>query len=209
MRKIPATGPLTLGIDTSHYDGTIDWAKVQASGVKFAFMKATEGRSFKDKTYDINRALAKQVGILTGAYHFYRPNRPAIQQADFFCSVIGSCDGELPPVMDWETTDNVPVKDDVIAGMEFLIRVEEKLGRTPIIYTSPYFAEALRLHSGFEKYPLWIAHYGTKAPLVPYPWKNWTFWQQTDRGSIAGIPAQDEDVNVFNGTFEQLKALVL
>src|SRR5262245_40805002 len=36
-------GPNTLdGIDVSHYDGTIDWAKVKASGQAFAFIKATE-----------------------------------------------------------------------------------------------------------------------------------------------------------------------
>ena len=30
------------GIDISHWQGVIDWAKVAQSGVKFAFIKATE-----------------------------------------------------------------------------------------------------------------------------------------------------------------------
>ncbi|MGZ3426603.1 MAG: GH25 family lysozyme, partial [Polyangia bacterium] len=37
-----AKGPVVKGVDVSHYDGTIDWAKVHAAGIDFAFMKATE-----------------------------------------------------------------------------------------------------------------------------------------------------------------------
>ena len=39
----PPAGSLP-GIDVSHYQGTIDWAQVSASGVRFAIAKATDGR---------------------------------------------------------------------------------------------------------------------------------------------------------------------
>ena len=53
---------MLLGIDTSDCQGKIDWAKVKASGVSFAFCKATDGETFVSKTFkqnwnDINRDL--------------------------------------------------------------------------------------------------------------------------------------------------------
>jgi GH25 family lysozyme M1 (1,4-beta-N-acetylmuramidase) len=42
------------GVDISHYDGTIDWTKVKASGRAFAFAKATEGTTYTDPTFATN-----------------------------------------------------------------------------------------------------------------------------------------------------------
>tara|TARA_Y100001933_G_scaffold248756_1_gene283035 strand:+ start:378 stop:620 length:243 start_codon:yes stop_codon:yes gene_type:complete len=65
-----------FGIDVSHHQGAIDWAKVKAAGVHYCFMKATEGSTFKDKRFDFNWNQAKAHGIIRGAYHFFRPNAP-------------------------------------------------------------------------------------------------------------------------------------
>jgi lysozyme len=208
VKKCPSLGPTILGIDVSHHNGLIDWNLVKASGVKFAYLKATEGDSVLDKMYESNRERAKANGILVGAYHFFHPKHSPGQQATFFMDTVKSCEGELPPVLDWETTDNVPQRDDVLNAQMFLHLVETRFSKPPLIYSSPYFLDALRLHNGFAKYPLWIAHYGVGAPLIPYPWTNWTIWQRTEHGSIRGLPGINTDVDTFNGTFEQLKALV-
>ena len=40
---MPASEPSYLsGIDVSHYQGEVDWPAVAASGVRFAFIKATD-----------------------------------------------------------------------------------------------------------------------------------------------------------------------
>tara|TARA_B100000683_G_C12168523_1_gene423236 strand:+ start:363 stop:605 length:243 start_codon:yes stop_codon:yes gene_type:complete len=65
-----------FGIDVSHHQGAIDWAKVKAAGVHYCFMKSTEGSTFKDKRFDFNWNQAKAHGIIRGAYHFFRPNAP-------------------------------------------------------------------------------------------------------------------------------------
>src|SRR5512140_3609631 len=65
-------GPTTLeGVDVSHYDGTIDFAKVKQSGRVFAIMKATEGTSYVDATFATHWADAKAAGVVRGAYHFF------------------------------------------------------------------------------------------------------------------------------------------
>ena len=36
------------GIDVSHYQGSIDWAKVKAAGIRFVYVKASQGADFTD-----------------------------------------------------------------------------------------------------------------------------------------------------------------
>ena len=57
------------GIDVSKFQGDIDWNAVANSGVKFAWIKATEGGD-RDARFQANWEGAKAVGIPHGAYHF-------------------------------------------------------------------------------------------------------------------------------------------
>jgi len=57
----------------------------------------------------------------------------------------------------------------------------------------------------FNAYPYWIAHYYVDS--VRYEGK-WHFWQHTDVGTVPGIE-KEVDLNVFNGTLEELQALTL
>ena len=75
------------GIDVSHWQGTIDWAKVRAAGKRFAYIKASEHTSFVDDKYQTDRSRAKSAGLKVGAYHFARPNigtTDAYAEADHF-----------------------------------------------------------------------------------------------------------------------------
>ena len=55
------------GIDVSHWQGTISWPTVAASGKTFAFLKATQGTGYLDATYATNRSGANANGIPVGA----------------------------------------------------------------------------------------------------------------------------------------------
>ena len=45
------------GVDVSGWQGQVDWGAVQRSGRMFAFAKATEGATFVDRTFAVNRAV--------------------------------------------------------------------------------------------------------------------------------------------------------
>ena len=47
------------GIDVSYWDSGIDWPKVRATGQRYVFIKATEGDSYADPTFDDNWRGAK------------------------------------------------------------------------------------------------------------------------------------------------------
>jgi hypothetical protein len=54
--------------------------------------------------------------------------------------------------------------------------------------------------------PLWIAQYTTLCPDLTSPWNTWAFWQYSESGSVPGISG-GIDVDRFNGTFDELRAL--
>jgi lysozyme len=206
MKKIPAAGSITKGLDVSHFDKTINFDAVKTYR-DFVFAKCTEYRP--DDTYEHNRLAARKAGLLFGAYHFFHPRKDAKDQAELFLKNAKLEPGDLPPVLDWESTDNIPNITDRVRAKMWLDVVEAAYGKAPIIYGAPYFLQALNLDVTFTKYPLWVAHYGTTMPLVPDPWRVWSFWQHTSTGEVPGIPAPYEDLDVFNGPIENLRKLTI
>jgi len=204
----------TAGIDVSYYQENVDWAAVAASGIRYAFLKATEGAASVDRAFAKNRAKAAQAGLLRGAYHFFSPASSAQAQASLFLRTVGKLEpGDLPPVLDLEAPDHWagtahPERIGMIT--EWLDAVETALSVTPIVYLSPAFAaEILNNDPALVRHPVWLAHY-TEAvgPRVPKPWVSWTFWQHTHGGHIPGI-ATPVDLNWYNGSLEDLHSITV
>ncbi len=199
--------PRLTGIDVSHFQGHVDWAAVKAAGCAFAFAKATEGAGVGDPFFAANWAGMKAAGLMRGAYHFYRAEQDAAQQAAHFLSNVQFEAGDLPPVLDIEVNDGVTGAALVGGVQTWLDAVEPVAGATPIIYTNTPFWDA-HFNDQFSQYPLWIAHYGPAPSPLPVGWTVWTFWQYSQSLSIAGVggPA---DHDYFNGPLTQLQALAV
>lgn len=216
-KKRKAANTRLFGIDVSKYQGVIDWQRVKAAGVNYAFLKASEGSSLKDKSFVANRAGTKSSGIPSGGYHFFRPTVAVSTQISNFVSVIGSMQvGELPPVLDLEVPDswrNLSLNQRVKIVRQWLDGVETALGVRPIVYLSLSFAgDILGSQKWLQDYILWLAHY-TKAanPKTPEPWKSgpgWTFWQYSETGRVSGINDGLVDLNRFNGDAVALDKLL-
>ena len=193
------------GIDVSHHQATINWAAVKSTEkqefpIRFVFMKATEGGDYKDRRFDENFRRVGELGLIRGAYHFYNPNTDPIRQADFFISQAKLAKGDLAPVLDIERKprDKAQLQADL---KKFLQRLEQHYGAKPIIYTSYKYKTRYLDDPAFDTYPLWIAHYYVDALSYEGPWH---FWQHTDYGTVPGIDGS-VDLNVFNGTLDELK----
>ena len=198
------------GIDVSHWQGTIDWAKVRAAGKKFAYIKASEHTSFVDDKYQTNRSRAKSAGLKVGAYHFARPNigtTDAYAEADHFIETADWTSGELRPVLDLEDTGGLSSSALQTWVKAFLQRIYDRTGVRAVIYVSPAFwSNKMGNSTWFAKNGydvLWIAHWTTaKSPSVPaesWGGKSWTFWQYTSDGSVPGISGR-VDLDRYNGT---------
>lgn len=193
------------GIDISHWNeskvlkGTIDFRNEE-----FIIMKATEGVSFKDKYldryYDMLHGSSNgkpDKNKLYGFYHFARfdKNQPEAE-AKWFLSKVRHHAGEALFILDVEA-QNLKLKniDDLCKRFCDYIYKETKV-RT-MIYTSQSVCKRLKATHD-AGYPLWVAEYGVKTPKSVAPWSEWKIWQHTS------VPW---DKDVFNGTFDDFKAL--
>ncbi len=207
------------GIDVSHWQGTIDWTKVAAEGVRFAILKATEGRSWVDPTYAANVSGATANGIAVGAYHFATPSAQsgdAVEEADHFVQIARNSAGDVVPALDIEGTGGLTIAGLQSWVQEWLAEVQRKIGVRPMIYSSPGF---WRYAMGDTQWfadngyaILWVAHWGVHRPTVPandWGGRGWTYWQWTDCWHVNGISGcVDGDrfngINLVGGEIAQL-----
>ena len=194
------------GIDISHYQAEVDWDKVARQGISFAFMKATEGETLSDSTFSTNWSESQRVGIMRGAYHFFRPTTSALNQANKFMEHVELNPGDLPPVLDVEVTDGVSPTLLESRITLWLYVIERNYNVKPIIYSNlDFYYEHLK--GKFDKYPIWIARYNKEAPQLSLD-KDWTFWQYGNKGQLEGIDGY-VDFNVFNGSRLELEELTI
>lgn len=193
-----------VGIDVSHWQGTIDWDRMKASGVAFAFIKATQGTRIVDSQFERNWQEAGRVGIRRGAYHYYENDVSPEAQAAFFAEHAEA--GELPPAGDFEdeaeAAGNLPEQIG-----HFLEAVEEAFDQTPVVYTrASWWNDHVGHMPGSDRYPLWVAHYvgmndgapppADFRPALPRGWQAHWLWQWTDRGPGKDFGAESEGLDI-------------
>lgn len=207
--SVCAPGPVVKGIDVSYHQQAIDWAKVRAAGIEFAFIRASDGSTFQDPKFETYWAESRAAGIRHGAYQFFRPAEEALAQADLLLSKIGSKlePGDLPPVLDVEVTGN-QTPAQIQAQMRIWVdRVRGVLGREPIIYTPRNFW-ATNGSDAFASAPLWAVDVNqTGCPDIADAWPTWHFWQHSWTGRVDGITV-DVDQDLYNGDLASLDAFV-
>ena len=186
------------GIDVSKHNGVIDFDKVKDDDYQFVFIKASEGKTYRDDAFDRNYRGAREAGLKVGAYHFFRKNRTGSEQAGNLLGVIKGKTFDLPLVIDLE--------DDwgngaTVSRQVALERVMEMIG---ILNDKGYKVMIYTNLDGYNKYykdlladnDLWLCSF-TSPDLLPHlPHRIQQF---SHEGEVAGIEG-DVDLNVFRGS---------
>ena len=196
------------GIDVSKYQGLIDWDRVKGAGVRFAWIKASEGGDHADERFSENWANSRAAGVRRGAYHFVYWCRPWQEEMANFEQIAPVEPDSLPPVLDVEATPTSKTckrhlyRDEVLAEMrEMLQEMERHFHKKPVIYTTVDFYAGILQDHGLEDYPIWVR--STKYfPTVKYGDRRWHFWQYQSDGHIDGIEGK-VDRNAFFGSTKQ------
>ncbi len=206
MKQVCAKAAVTRGVDMYHGDAIRDINEVKTFA-NYAYLKAFEYTA--DSLFLSRWKAMKTAGIIRGAYDFFHPSRDPVLQAERFLKLITDLEpGDLPPSLDWESTDGIPSAKDRESAYAWLLHVEAATKKTPIIYGAPYFLnDVVQFDNRFARFPLWIAHYGVKCPLVPSPWKTWAFWQGSESSAVPGMSGAC-DTDVFNGDLGDLKNFI-
>ena len=211
----------TVGVDTSHWSGTIDFAKMYAAGARFWITKATDanktsGTQFEDSAFNNYCEAAFGFGkLLTGCYHWLQYSVDPTIAADFYLERYNRFDFDFPPVLDFEEPSVTNYSDYAWRAQVWCQRVEEKTGRKPIIYTAKWFTSKFKTAHllWMADYSLWVADYSTTSSLLGKPyympsniWDSWEIWQYTGSGDghAYGTSSAAADLNYFQGDYSEL-----
>lgn len=205
---------LNTVIDLSHFNQVTSFQAIHAAGVTGVIHKATDGRSFTDKTYESRRTQAIKAGLMWGSYHFGRTGN-VTAQVNHFLSVAKPHPNELL-VLDFERAEDKPATTMKLSEAEAFVKlVHQRTGRYPGLYSGESF---LREQLGSRPHPilsqcwLWVARYSHARPSVPPAFPTFTLWQYTDgtKGdaphTVPGV-AHPCDRDKFNGSAAGLRRL--
>ena len=197
--SLVSTGPGARihGVDISRWqhpnEKTINFTKMAESGVRFVFIKGSDGHDPADsqakKYLLLDRPAAQAAGLYTGFYHYaYLPDTTNTKQIVTdakaqaqkviwrLASIGGYTNQDLPVALDIENNcvrsisgvckKYMNKKYVTLWAQTWLDEVASKTNRKPMVYSYPQFLQTAMLRSAeLAKYPLWIAAYG-KDPAV-------------------------------------------
>ena len=193
------------GIDVSRYQEDIDWNKVAAAGVEYAFIRVgirgwgSAGRIALDEKFEQNIQGATAAGIKVGVYFFSQAvnEEEAAEEAEIVLEAISGYNVTYPIVFDVEKTseptgrmNQISVEERTRVARVFVDKIREA-GYTPMIYSNMEMWSVLIDMASFEDVEKWFAYYGTQL-YFPY---EYAVWQYSDKGRIDGITG-DVDLNI-------------
>lgn len=201
-------GPSTLsalgievlaGIDVSDYNRIFDWQAMYDHGVRWCYVKASEGTSHDQKKAHDHAKRARDVGMDVGFYHFSRPDTNIAQGMKDAQDEVGNLLDDLVGVPytlsfcnDMEKGDEKRDEYNVRWTIEFARELNRQIGHTPLLYTAYWFVSGWynddELKDVVKTHKLWLADYDKDAgnPAETAPWDEWTFLQWTGFGYIPG-----------------------
>lgn len=192
------------GADVSHYQGEINFDRLAEQGLKFVFIKATEGASHVDERFSENLARVQTSPLRYGFYHFFSYDSSGTDQANQFISHVPTLEDMLPPVIDVEFYGDYalhPAKPEAVrTELRAMIDVlAQHYGTQPILYCTRR-AWQLYIRDNYDDCDLWIRDVYFTPSDCP-----WTFWQYTDRAILDGYSGEESciDLNVFSGSTKE------
>ncbi len=201
--------PITNGIDVSQWQQDIDWEKVKADGIEFAFIRvgyrgSSQGTLNDDSYYKQNIEGALAAGIKVGVYMFSQAitEKEAKAEANYVLERIKEYDITFPVVLDYEFVNNgrlqtadLSKKKATNICLAFCETVKEA-GYTPMVYANPdMLNNYLNAKDISSEYLVWLANYTTQTSYTG----KYDYWQYSSDGSVDGIEGR-VDMNFFYGT---------
>lgn len=174
------------GIDISSHQGNIDWEKVgNDRNIRFVYIKATEGATYRSSHYQANLKGAQSQNILVGSYHYLTTTSSIQAQFDNFVREASPDEQDLIPMIDVEERGDWSRAQLIDSVSHFADLLEELYGVKPMIY-SPLDFYNKNLAPQMNKYPLYVGRYSNSRPAINWAGK-FTVWQFTPNGIIPGI----------------------
>lgn len=198
------------GIDVSKHQGNIDWTKVAADGVEFAFVRAglrgygTEGKLVEDETFEQNVTGALQAGLKVGVYFYSQAitEEEVLEEANLVLEKVKPYNIQLPIVYDVEKVSGGKGRANALSVEErthltaLFCQTIQDAGYKPMIYHNMEMSTLMLDLGQLEQYDKWFAYYNDDL-YYPYAYK---VWQYSEKGAVDGIN-EEVDLNIWFGDF--------
>lgn len=188
------------GIDVSKWQGTINWTKVKADGIDFAFIRCgnTSLSSFTmntDSKFATNVKNAYAAGVKVGVYYYSGATSAteAKKEANFVLDLIAPYKSKitLPVVMDYETNGSDRIYSNYKKTSKATRTTYVKNFCAPLVsagYQGGVYASKAWLTDFFNMsdltaYSTWVAQWSTSTSYA----NDYDFWQYSDAGDVNGI----------------------
>ena len=187
-------------IDVSYHNGSINWSKVKAAGIKGVIIRAGYGAGNVDKLFKSNIKGALAAGLPVGIYWFsYAYNTTmAKKEADYCYKLIKDYKITLPVIFDWEyDSDRYARKHGVKVGKTLFTAMNKGFGsimkakgyKVGFYYNKDYMNRGLFDFDDFKGYYRWLARYTSVTQT------NCDIWQYSETGRVSGINSSKVDMN--------------
>ncbi len=188
-----------FGIDVSEFQGTVDWNKVKAAGVKFAILRCGFGENVEsqdDKQFAANAAACERVGIPYGVYLYSYSTDVghAKSEADHVKRLVQGKKLTYPVFYDMEDNDTLGkcpasvIGDIAEAFCNEIIKAGYKVG----IYANLYWLNNKLTDARFDQWEKWVAQYYKECQYE----KPYVGWQYSSTGRVDGVIGNC-DMNFF------------
>lgn len=197
-----------LGVDVSENQQLIDWEAVAADGIEFAYIRlgyrgTSEGGLYLDAYFERNLEQARTAGIDCGVYFFSQAASPdeAREEARFVLEHLGGAALQYPVAFDSEEaaagtgrsrTAGLSDAEMTAIAQAFFSEISAA-GYGTMLYGN---AQDLGRYDSnlLAASPVWWAEYGMPVPTARL---DFTLWQYSNEGSVAGIPTKvDMDIDL-------------
>lgn len=194
------------GIDVSWVQGDIDWAEVKRSGIDFAIIRAGRGdideTGPKEDTFfrqNIEGAIKNGVNVGVYFYSYAQSVEQAVEEAEFFVSLLEGYEISYPVIMDVEEPING--EDSISEISDAFLQVVANEGYYPMLYSfrlklENYIDTKLKDH-----YAIWVAQ--TENDQPPDVDFEYYMWQYSHEGKVNGIKG-NVDLNVAYRDFPEV-----
>jgi len=207
----PYTGPITKGIDVSIWQMHVDWKRVRAAGVVFAFIRAAYGVEH-DRMFTTHSHNARAAGVVQGHTLYFRPGQDPIEQAKRFADLTGPYSQllDLGPLIDIERSEGHDPQQVEDLSLRCIEQLELDFDQEPIIYAGYFVASSVKCDH-LKSFPLMTPWYGALPVEIPKAWDHFTFHQVTNAAKVDGIMRPDGsqalvDADEFRGDLAAFNA---
>lgn len=184
-------------MDVSRHQGTIDWAKVKASGKIDGVMLRAMGNSaegkpskpYTDPQFASNYAECKRLGIPCGVYGYFKAvNRAqADKELAMLRKLLAGKTLQLPVAVDIEDKVQQTLSKSALTDLTaYCLSTVQSWGVYAMLYTGLWFGQTYLYMGGaaLKPYDVWLAAYRSTKPSPGWPFG---MWQYTSTAHIPGV----------------------